>query len=161
MKFLWPRLRPFASDGLANPAPTRWLPQAMAHPALFYGFMYGASAHIQATQGFPDGGDSPDVLISRAEAITQLNKDIRDPKRASLDETILAVLCMAANGVTPPKRKTAIVPTQSGLRTLQSLDTYATLSTVPVHAKGLAALVDLRGGLENLKLDGLAETLSL
>jgi hypothetical protein len=51
-------------------------------------------------------------------------------------------------------------PFQPPLRSLQWRDIYGSQPSNPVHMAGLAELVKLRGGLENIRLPGLASALS-
>jgi hypothetical protein len=58
-------------------------------------------------------------------------------------------------------RPDARSPFYPPLRNMQWLDIYGTLSPDPIHTQGLAQLINMRGGLENIALPGLAATLSL
>ena len=94
------------------------------------------------------------------EAISELNKEMRDPSRACTADNILAVVCLAYNGldvaeVEPPKS-----PSQSALTSLQMMDHYGALNTVVVHAEWLAKLVAMPGGLSKLEIEGLAAIIS-
>jgi hypothetical protein len=51
-------------------------------------------------------------------------------------------------------------PCQGPLRSLQGLDTYSLMRTVPEHFDGLASLVRLRGGLEKIEMKGLGALLT-
>ena len=143
-----------------NPVIGQWLSLAYTHPALFYALLYGGAAHEQALRGTPNAS-SPDILVTRFEAIYQLNRALMNANTAVIDQNILAVVCLANNGIEEdiyqPKRS----PQQATFQDLQSLNVYGRLSTVFVHAKGLAKLVELRGGLSAIEMAGLAETISL
>jgi len=93
--------------------------------------------------------------------IRLLNEVMSDPSRAVTDAVILSVLCMASNS----HQGVALIPSAQSpfyppLRSLQWLDVYGALSANPVHVRGLAQLIELRGGLENIALPGLAATIS-
>jgi hypothetical protein len=72
------------------------------------------------------------LLDLRQNAISSINLSLSDPKQRCDDHTIAAVFCMC---------------------TLESL--YGDAQTYQIHMSGLARMVGLRGGLDNLALDGL------
>lgn len=57
--------------------------------------------------------------------------------------------------MTEEKRK----PFNSPLKTTQWLNVYGNIEYVPEHMKAVMDLVNLRGGIEEIKLRGLAETI--
>jgi len=86
---------------------------------------------------------------------------MNDPSRAVTDAVILSVLCMATNSHQDVAlTSSAQSPFYPPLRSLQWLDIYGTPSANPIHAQGLAQLIELRGGLENVTLPELAATIS-
>ncbi|EER44707.1 conserved hypothetical protein [Histoplasma capsulatum var. duboisii H88] len=146
-----------------------WLPRAMSHPALFTAFLYGAAGHLQTRQRLESAIIAPQTreekleqIVCETETIKQLNKMMLDPQQTALDEVILAVLCMAFNKTDYSKWTSDIDPApKAPLRNLQWLQVYGGLSLNDQHVKGLLALIQTRGGLDQLKLPGLAETLSV
>jgi hypothetical protein len=95
------------------------------------------------------------------ESIKMVNKAIQNPSRALTDAVITSVSCLLNNCEDElmldgnPRS-----PFQSPLRGLQWLDIYGSILTNPVHLSGLAQLVKLRGGLEQIKLPGISPILS-
>jgi len=140
----------------------------MSDPTLFTAFLYGSLSHRKIRdkdRGTLRGplGDQEDreALICETATIRLLNEVTSDPSRAVTDAVILSVLCMAANShqgvaLTPPAQSPFYPP----LRSLQWLDVYGALSANPVHVQGLARLIELRGGLGNVTLPGLAAIIS-
>ena len=57
--------------------------------------------------------------------------------------------------VAEEKRK----PFSSPLKTIQWLNVYGNIEYVPEHMKAVLDLVTLRGGIENIEMRGLAETI--
>lgn len=101
------------------------------------------------------------MWLCEVEAISLINQAIQDPARALTDAVILSVLSLATNRVDNSVfGKESRTPFQPPLRNLQWLDVYGKLSPNPVHMKGLAQLVMLRGGLEKIELPGLAAIIS-
>ncbi|KLJ10721.1 hypothetical protein EMPG_13915 [Blastomyces silverae] len=145
-----------------------WLQRAMSHPALFTAFLYGAAGHLQTRKRLESVSITPQTreekleqIVCETETIKQLNKMMLDPQQTCTDEVILAVLCMAFNKIDYSKWISDTDPApKAPLRNLQWLDVYGGLSLNDQHVKGLFALLHTRGGLDQLKLPGLAETLS-
>jgi hypothetical protein len=167
---LWPTLLP----GLASGAPNteaevaQWLSRALTSPALFDAFMYGAATHMQTRRRLGNVRIEPqtnqekrELIVSEAETIKHLNRVMRDPSHAITDETILAVLCMGFNRVDGSAWPRADPPLKPPLRNLQWLNVYGTLSGNEIHVRGMIKLIEMKGGLESLKMPGLAETVSL
>jgi hypothetical protein len=101
-------------------------------------------------------------IICESETVKRLNKMMRDPAQSCTDEVILAVLCMAFNRTDYSAWSVKNNPSSKApLRNLQWLDVYGGLSLNDQHVKGLLALIETRGGIEAMKLPGLAETLSV
>ncbi|KAK2868066.1 hypothetical protein FQN49_003187, partial [Arthroderma sp. PD_2] len=144
-----------------------WLPRAMANPALFTAFLYGAAGHMQtrrrldSVQVVPQTREEKlEQIVCESETVKQLNKMMKDPSQAFSDEVVLAVLCMAFNRIDYSGWTVSDPSPKAPLRNLQWLDVYGGLSLNDQHVKGLMAIIETRGGLKSLKLPGLAETLS-
>ncbi|EGE06088.1 hypothetical protein TEQG_05202 [Trichophyton equinum CBS 127.97] len=144
-----------------------WLPRAMANPALFTAFLYGAAGHMQTRRRLDSVQVSPQTrdekmeqIVCETETIKQLNKMMKDPTQAFSDEVVLAVLCMAFNRIDYSGWKPSDPSPKAPLRNLQWLDVYGGLSLNDHHVKGLMAIIETRGGLKSIKMPGLAETLS-
>jgi len=100
-------------------------------------------------------------LRSRAEIVKRLCITMKDPEEAAKDVNIFAIAALAKIGELEkgyvPLRK----PTQGPLRSLQFLNKLALMEIVPIHYQALTNLIELKGGLENIKLPGLASLISL
>lgn len=139
----------------------------MSNPALFTAFLYGAAGHMQTRKRLESAQVAPQTREERleqiaceAETIKQLNKMMKDPSQVCSDEVILAVLCMAFNRIDYTTWSVQDPYPKAPLRNLQWLDVYGGLSLNDHHIKGLMALIQTKGGIDKLKLPGLAETLS-
>jgi hypothetical protein len=101
------------------------------------------------------------LIFFELESIKMVNAAIQNPSRALSDAVILSVSCLLNNCWDElmldgnPRS-----PFQSPLRGLQWLDIYGMLIPDPVHLSGLAQLIKLRGGLEQIKLPGISPILS-
>jgi hypothetical protein len=63
---------------------------------------------------------------------------------------------MAAYGWEEPIKRIQRYSSQGHLKSLQSLDVYSSMRFVPLHAEGLAMLIEMCGGLEMIEMEGLA-----
>lgn len=78
---------------------------------------------------------------------------------ASRDEVILAILILASHeAINRPAGKDN--PFNSPLKNAQWLNIYSAVSHVREHMDAVLSLVTRRGGLENIKLFGLADVIS-
>ena len=103
------------------------------------------------------------LQLCEMEAIKLINEAVRDPSRAVSDAVLLSVICMAHHQAPvetnlSKHRKTAFNPP---FQRMQWLDVYGCLPPNMIHIQGLLQLVQLRGGLDNIKLRGLRPTISL
>ncbi|KAI2280769.1 hypothetical protein LOZ02_004934 [Ophidiomyces ophidiicola] len=166
---LWPGLVLGAANRRwhRKDAAQNWLPPAMSSPALFTAFLYGAAGHMQTRKRLESAHVAPQTrdekleqIVCETETIKQLNKMMHHPSQACSDEVILAVLCMAFNRIDYSGWNVADPWPKAPLRNLQWLDVYGGLSLNDHHIKGLLALIETKGGLDQLKMPGLAEILS-
>ncbi|GAD92698.1 conserved hypothetical protein [Paecilomyces variotii No. 5] len=165
---LLPMLIPLLPDGEGRTKKSEfWLPMAVNHPALFSAIMYGTATHEQGRRRLErpnslalEKQERLQIMIVEDEAIRRLNSIISDPSRALNDEIILAIMTVAfsryENTTIPPSWRAHLSP----FRRLQWLDVYCSLDLDQVHILGLLQVVHLKGGLHQIKMEGLAETLS-
>ena len=91
--------------------------------------------------------------------IQQLNQILNDPVEASRDEIILAISILSSHEtIDLSERKPS--PFNSPLASTQWLNVYGNILYVPEHERAVMELVKIRGGLENVKLYGLAGTIA-
>jgi hypothetical protein len=111
---------------------------------------------MRCSQIYPN---SPQAISHKLVVIKKLNEVIGDGSEfSSSDEVILAILILASHEilkVTEEDRK----PFNSPLKRAQWLNIYGNIKYVPEHRKAVLDLLNQRGGLEALKLPGLAETI--
>jgi hypothetical protein len=145
-----------------------WYHLSLCDTTLFTAFLFGAISHWRIhwhTKGKPGEifrpQDQEMLVISESESIKEVNKAIQDPSRALSDAVILSVICLANNrGDELLWDEDLPLPFQPPLQGLQWLDIYGSLLSNPIHLAALAQLIKLRGGLERIKLPGLAPILS-
>ena len=146
-----------------------WFPLSLSDPALFTAFMFGSLCHQRVqwlNRWVPNGAWGPKhervLQLCEMESIKLINQAVRDPSRAVSDAVLLSVICMAHHQPENEKRQRhRKTPFSPPLQRLQWIDVYGCLPPNLIHIRGLVQLVQLRGGLENIKFTGLPPTISL
>ena len=145
-----------------------WFQPFWHDPNLFTIFLFGALSHKrlhclrkEKTGDIFRPPDKELLNFLELESIKRVNEAIQSPSRALTDAVITSVGCLLNNGwdglmLDGNPRS----PFQSPLRGLQWLDIYGMLMPDPVHLSGLAQIIKLRGGLEQIKLPGISPILS-
>lgn len=113
-----------------------WLPFLLSDVTLLHSVMLLSASHCSSVRG--SDAHSIDIITLRGMAIRSINDSLHDSAKAQGDELIAAVLNMASYEATFGDR-----------------ETYA------MHMHGLRKLVELKGGLSSLGLDGLLERMLL
>ncbi|KAJ5698104.1 hypothetical protein N7462_000109 [Penicillium macrosclerotiorum] len=163
---IWPGLIP--KPGKLKKTGETWFPLSLSDPALFTAFMYGSLCHQRVQwlkHWVPDSTFGPQqqrvLQLCEMESIKLINQAVRDPTRAISDAVLLSVICMAhhqALEASPAQNRNT--PFKAPFQRLQWLDVYGHLPPNMIHIRGLVQLVKLRGGLQNIKLDGLRATIT-
>lgn len=157
--YLLPGLVPDTENNAVHPLSKAWLSSGLEHPLLFHAMVFAGSIHLDFLRFSQIYPDKPLSLSHKLVVIQKVNECISDPNVASRDEVILAILILASHEVM--KRSTGKEnPSNSPLKNAQWLNIYSTITYVPEHMEAVLNLVTLRGGLENIKMFGLAEIIA-
>ena len=97
-----------------------------------YAVLLMAASHYCAVS--PHSANLIDLLYLKSKALTEINIALRDPKRATSDAIIGAVMKMAAYEAV-----------------------FGDSAVFSAHMQGLSLMLKMRGGLGTLGLDGLLE----
>ena len=126
--------------------------------------LFHASLFCQLTRNrvFPTAPfDARESMQCYTETIRGVHEKFADASMSCDDENILAVYALSFHGEPRPDVQVA-APSQGPLTTLQLLHLYGgRLQTVNLHLQGLAKMLNLRGGLSEIKLPKLAQAISL
>ncbi|KAL2839505.1 hypothetical protein BJY01DRAFT_219241 [Aspergillus pseudoustus] len=166
LSVLWPQLMPGLPTSTQQAGVQTWYSLSMTDPALHSAMLYGAYAHQRAQSiskqpaHFSNSDASRQLVLAEVDAISKINSAIQDPSRATSDAIILSVLCLANNDRPTDQTPVAHSPFQPPLRSLQWLDVYGTSWPNPVHQAGLVRIIELCGGLDPIRLPGLAAVIS-
>ncbi|KAL2811836.1 hypothetical protein BJX63DRAFT_265180 [Aspergillus granulosus] len=157
---------PGISTGLNHSFGRSWYSHCLTDSALHSSMVFGAFAHqrVQSMLGnklglFNNSNISRQVMIAQIDSLSKVNRAMQDSAKATSDPMILCVLCLATND-SPHNRSVGKSPFEPPLRSLQWLNIYGTSSPNPVHQAGLARIIELCGGLNAIKLPGLAAVIS-
>lgn len=126
-------------------------------------FITGALINSQGIRGTtPSSRIARDMFQSRAEIVQNLNIAIQDPVEACKDINIFAVVALAKNEAFRKEQQGPLKqPNQGPLKRLQLLHLLALSEIDPIHYEGLSRLIELKGGLDNIEIPGLAALISL
>lgn len=156
-----PRVLP-ATNSL-NPYLQFWLPLSMNDKALFSALLSASLSH-QTINRLLDGGvfsslkyNETQLQISFKETVSAINDSLRDPNRATSDATILAVLMAVEKpDVEIDRPWTRESPFHAPLQGLQWLKVHSARQPNVTHQDGLCKIIELRGGLFNIQMPGVA-----
>jgi hypothetical protein len=107
--------------------------------------------------------ENPIRLYHKIQTMRLLKEELEHPEKLHLDDVILAVLALSANEIETVAnnvKEKIQSPFHSPLTSVQWLDVYGRISHFRPHVLAMRSLVDQRGGLESIELDGLAEVVS-
>lgn len=110
--------------------------------------------------------DNPTRLHHKVQTLQLLRAELDKPSQSQtpLEDLILAVLSLGTNEIETMhnnKKAKPSSPFNPPLPSVQWLDVYGSIVHVKEHTIALRKLVSRNGGLEAMKLEGLAEVLSL
>ena len=126
--------------------------------ALLYAMIFAEMIHTRVQSG--NTLRSPWEFEIGARAIRLISQEMRNPVRARLDSSIWVVVILGFAGKEAPLRTGPKYPRQSFLKELQDLHIYCKMEIVLEHVLGLIRLVELIGGLQNVKTPGMAQIIS-
>ena len=126
---------------------------------MFHAILFAGSIHLDILRFSKIYPNKPLSLSHKLVVIRKVNECFSDLDVASRDEVILAILILASHeAINRPAGKDN--PFNSPLKNAQWLNIYSAVSHVREHMDAVLSLVTRRGGLENIKLFGLADVIS-
>jgi hypothetical protein len=153
---LWPDPAPRGEPNLLSKA---WFNSSLCTPLLFHALVYSGSNHLDYMRYSNIFPNAAKPLSHKLIVIQKLNEALSDPRQATRDEVILAILILASQEVFMTK-KGRRNPFNSPLQSLGWLNVYGNFKFVPQHTKAVADIVTMRGGLETIELHGLADIIA-
>ena len=129
-----------------------------------HAMLFGGAVHMDVLRSPRINLNNPVRLFHKVQTMRLLKEELESPGMSDPDELILAVLTLGTNEVETmmdnikPKIRS---PFNSPLSSTQWLDVYGSMSHIKAHTLAMRSLVDLRGGLEKIQLEALAEVLEV
>lgn len=164
MMVLWPGFSP-PGPGRPQPAlPAAWCRKAYESPVAMHALAFGSIVHKEVLRSPRIDLNNPVRLFHKVQTMQILKEELKTPQRAPLDAIVLAILALSTNEIETVAnniREKPRAPFISPLSSVQWLDVYGSVSHVKEHTQGLRTVVACCGGIEQLKLQGLAEIVSL
>jgi hypothetical protein len=145
-----------------------WLSSALRSPALLSAFLYGTLSHEFVLERMQSGTPSRErrqkmlqIMVAENESIRRINQALQDPGSQKTDELLMAVFFMGYSRYDEAVFSPGRDPHKSPLNDIQWANIYSYLDYDEVHVMGLIRLLEIRGGIDAIKLHGLAEMMSL
>jgi hypothetical protein len=152
---LLPPLRPEDRNERWGIFTASWIQAAIHHRAMFHTALFAAlfNSRLLETHSTP----TREELLCYQISLQEISRMLRDTKLATSDEAVQTVCCMAFHGdiLVKQLRKS---PRQGPFQTLQMLDLYGgTVSSSAAHTRGIVSMLQAKGGIGKLKMDGLPQ----
>ncbi|KIX97703.1 uncharacterized protein Z520_06481 [Fonsecaea multimorphosa CBS 102226] len=136
---------------------------AMQSPAAFWTIIFAGATHNAYLQGEADTPSRNRALrlSYKTQAIRELNREIQELQGPASDELLLAIVTLAAHGSGEQLERPPQEENLSALQSVQSFQYYARMQKEAAHLKAIVHLVYQKGGLQTVKMPGLANALAL
>ena len=157
----WTGLAPDKSGNTLGPVHKAWMVSTRASPLLFYAFVYATSYHYDFVHD-NQGTSSPTALLRlsyKTQVIKLVNEMLSDFSRGISDELIASILVLAFQG--PRVKSSESSRFQSPMAAAQWINHHGSQIFEPEHAIALIQLVRLKGGLKEIRMQGIAETVAV
>jgi hypothetical protein len=123
----------------------------MFHTALFASLF---NSRLLETHSAP----TLEELLCYQISLEEISRMLQDTKLATSDEAVQTVCCMAFHGDVVVVKRLRKSPRQGPFQTLQMLDLYGgTISSSTSHTRGMVSMLQAKGGIGKLKIDGLPQ----
>lgn len=132
-----------------------WIRAAIHHRAMFHAALFSSlfNSRLLETHSAP----TREELLCYQISLQEISRMLQDTNLATSDEAVQTVCCMAFHGDVVVRRLRRS-PRQGPFQTLQMLDLYGgTVSSSTSHMRGMVSMLQAKGGIGKLKIDGLAQ----
>jgi hypothetical protein len=167
IKYAWVNIVPFESPSHTGTYPIIpvFLEYLTLDDAVFYAYAFCGFAHWIARHHGIRGlrNPPPDYLEMKGKALKQLQRKVDTLKDAMPSDAMLnMILALSSHELNEEAiaRNPPSYP-QSPLAKVQVLNSVGYMKTEPAHFHALYRLVQLRGGLQNIRTFGIAHTIAL
>ncbi|RFU31449.1 hypothetical protein B7463_g4899, partial [Scytalidium lignicola] len=163
LSIVWPGFRVPSTDGGPSLQPRAWLERVYERPVVMHAMLFGAAVHRDVLRSPKASLNNPIRLFHKVQTMKLLKEELKHSDKSSLDDLLLSVLTLGCNEVelVANIRGAALRrPFNSPMTSTQWLDVYGSISHIPAHTTAMRSLVDKKGGLEKVELNGLAEVIA-
>ena len=139
-----------------------WFEAFCQHRCIHHVFHYGCAVHSDLVRNRVEKSTDRNIVAHKAAAIGLL-KDKLDTldDDTDLDAILLTVLTLASNELDEASMSVGtVLPFEAHVPTARWMTVYGRLETVETHAKAMFLLIHRIGGLQNIRLPGLAHTIA-
>ncbi|KAH8812298.1 hypothetical protein F5884DRAFT_307200 [Xylogone sp. PMI_703] len=163
LSVVWPGFRVPGTNGQPSIQPRAWLERVYERPVVMHAMLFGAAVHRDVLRSPKVSLNNPVRLFHKVQTMKLLKEELKKSNNQSIDDLLLSVLTLGCNEVelVANVRGAALrSPFNSPMTSTQWLDVYGSISHIPAHTTAMRSLVEKKGGLEKVELNGLAEVIA-
>ena len=149
------------NNSKANKGSTAWFRFGLKSPLALHALVFASSVHLdflRCSKFFPD---SPHTLSHKLTVMHKVKELISKDNKLYFEDLVLAILMLACHEEVDTSAMIEAEkkhwPFNNPLGRGKWLNMYSGIRVVPQHRKALVDIVNWGGGLENIKLYGLAD----
>jgi hypothetical protein len=157
---LIPDERPNNNKG-ANTGSIAWFRFGLKSPLVLHAIVFASSVHLDFLRWSKFFPDSPHALSHKLTVMHKVKELISKDSKLYFEDLIVAILILACHEeldtspITEAEKKHW--PFKDPLGRGKWLNMYSGVRVIPEHRKALVDIVNFGGGLESIKLYGLAD----
>lgn len=139
-----------------------WFTVFHEYPILFHAFSHASAVHKDVLLNKITYSNTGQVLRHKGRSISLLKQYLANLDTANLETLLIVMVTLATHDLSDSR---LYMGTPTGFQAHEAhaywMDVYGRLDTIPEHLGAIARLVELAGGLDKVKLPGLANCLAL
>ena len=145
----------------ANTGSKAWFCFGLKSPLVFHALVFASSVHLDFLRSSKFFPDSPHVLSHKLTVIHKIKTLISKDSKPCFEDLVVAILMLACHEEVDTSPMTGAEkkywPFNDPLGRGKWLNMYSGVRVIPEHRKALVDVVTMGGGLESIKLYGLAD----
>ncbi|KAJ9661681.1 hypothetical protein H2198_001857 [Neophaeococcomyces mojaviensis] len=151
--------------GTSHPDVLMWRRETISFPALSYSIVAGAATMSLIGRRSLSPSQCQDLDHARLQytslAVSQVRKELNDPAKATSDTLLFAILCLGCHDdVEPGEEEDYSNQIISPLTMGSALHVFSRLKMSAIHFTALVRLLQLKGGLDKIKIPIFRELMS-
>lgn len=154
------QLFPSGRNSLVSQMAKDWFLQCLRTSGILHTALFCQARRAQAARPGMVTMSGNELMLCQTEAVHAINKRLSEQATGIDDESLRIVFSLTWHG--PAKQQPALqTPRQAPMSDLQSLRLFlGIIACDMVHFRGLERMVAVRGGLDTIKMPGLAHLIS-